>query len=100
MVACTMEPEVLLGILTRGLGISRESLGQRRANGLTRGMAAELLYKYCNVTQTEIGRWLGSIDYVSVHQLRRRARQKMHDDKGLAKRYREIEAKIRQSCNM
>jgi len=38
---------------------------------MLRIIAAELLYKYCEITQVQIGGLLGGIDYVSVHQLRR-----------------------------
>ncbi|MBE0433007.1 transposase [candidate division WOR-3 bacterium] len=95
-----LEPEQLLGILSRECGINIDSLRQRRTAGELRGIAADLLYKYCDITQTQIGRLLGNIDYVSVHQLRRRLKKKMAEDVGLREHYRRIEAKIKAACIM
>jgi len=77
----TLAPEVVLGILTRECGIKKEILQQRRVNGEIRGMVAELLYKYSAISQTQIGMLIGDIDYVSVHHLRRRFRDKMKMEK-------------------
>ncbi|MBE0433847.1 hypothetical protein IBX73_10345, partial [candidate division WOR-3 bacterium] len=95
-----LEPEQLLGILSRECGINIDSLRQRRTAGELRGIAAELLFKYCDITQTQIGRLLGNIDYVSVHQLRRRLKKKMADDPAAREHYRRIEAKIKAACIM
>ncbi|OGC41828.1 hypothetical protein A2Y85_07165 [candidate division WOR-3 bacterium RBG_13_43_14] len=94
-----LTPEVLLGLLKSEKGISEEQLG-RRGDGVMRGMVAELLYRYCNTTQRQIGGLLGGIDYVSVHQLRRRFRQKMTGDKNLLKRYKKLEARIKHACTL
>jgi putative transposase len=95
-----LAPEVFLGILRRECGITEKLLQQRGANGVLRGIVAELLYKYCEITQSQIGNLLGRIDYVSVHQLRRRMRKKMLDNEKVRQRYNSIEAKIKQSCIM
>ena len=95
MVVSTLEPEVVLGILQRDCGISEESLKVRNSNGVMRGIAAELLYKYCEITQAQIGHLLGDIDYMSVSQLRRRLKEKMNQDVGIRKRYAEVEAKLK-----
>jgi len=95
MVVSTLEPEVVVGILQRECGISEESLKVRRSNGVIRGIAAELLYKYCEITQAQIGHLLGDIDYMSVSQLRRRLKEKMNQDAEVRKRYAEFEAKLK-----
>ena len=50
------------------------------AHGVIRGVVAELLSKYCETTQSQIGRLLGDIDHGAVHVLRRRLREKMNSD--------------------
>lgn len=95
-----LEPKQLIGILRREYGITEASLKVRRSNGLIRGMAAELLYKYCEITESQIGEILGSIDYSAVYLLRRRFREKMTKDVALTKKYEKIEATVKNTCNM
>ena len=47
----TLEPEAVLGILTREFGITKTILQQRGVKGEIRGMVAELLYRYSEITQ-------------------------------------------------
>ncbi len=100
LVINVLEPEVVVDILGRQCGISRESLQKCKSNGVIRGIAAELVYKYCKITQSQIGSLLGGIDYGAVHLLRRRLREKMNKDAALKKRYEEIEAKVKSICRM
>jgi hypothetical protein len=58
-------------------------------------MVAELLYRYSEITQAQIGRLLGGIDYISVHMLRKRLRARLKIDKKLSAQFQELEAKIR-----
>ena len=97
LVNITLEPEFVLGILRREFGIHRKVLGQRGANGILRGMVAELLYKYCNITQAQIGVMLGNIDYAAVYQLRGRLKQKLCRDSDLERRFHQLEMKIKES---
>ncbi len=90
-----LEPDVVLGILEREYRISEESIRQRGANGVLRGIVAELLYKYCEITQAQIGGFLGDIDYMSVSQLRRRLKERMSEDAEISRRYTEFEASIK-----
>ena len=96
----TLEPEVVLRILRRECGISEDSLRKRGAAGELRGIVAELLYKYCEITQVQIGSLLGDIDYVSVHQLRRRLKKKMAENPKVRERYEKAEARIKTACIM
>ncbi|MBE0434026.1 transposase [candidate division WOR-3 bacterium] len=89
-----LEPEVLLGFLARECGITTEVLRTRKAHGVTRGLVAELLYKYCQITQAQIGKLLGGIDYGAVYLLRRRIRENMRTNVELKKRYDEIDTRV------
>jgi hypothetical protein len=80
IVVSILEPEEVIGKMTRECGISNKILKQRGENGVIRGIIAELLYKYCDITQQQIGSYLGAIDYMSVSQLRRRLKEKMNQE--------------------
>jgi len=47
----------------------------------------ELLYRFCNIKQPEIGRYLGNIDYSSVSISRKRLRLKIEKDVSLKERF-------------
>jgi len=93
----TLEPEVVLGILTREFGIKKGIIQRRGVNGEIRGMVAELLYKYSDITQAQIGKLIGDIDYVSVHHLRKRFREKMKKSSKVREIYKKTEVKLRSS---
>jgi hypothetical protein len=93
----TMEPEEVMGVLTRECGIKKGTLQQRGVNGDIRGMVADLLYKYCEITQAQIGKLIGDIDYVSVHHLRRRFREKMRRSSKVQETYEKAAAKLENS---
>lgn len=95
-----LEPELVLGILRRECGISEELLKERKSNGVIRGIVAELLYKYCEITQRQIGNILGGIDYGAVYLLRRRLRENMNKNESVIKKYKEIEARMINACSM
>jgi chromosomal replication initiation ATPase DnaA len=43
----------------------------------------EVLYRCCDITQPEIGRLVGGVDYSAVSQARKRLQEKMVNDKKL-----------------
>jgi hypothetical protein len=94
-----LEPEVVMGILVRECGVVKKTLQQRRTMGILRGMVAELLYRYCEITQTTIGRMLGDIDYMAVAQLRKRLRAQLDQNKEVRKRYQDMETKIQKGMS-
>ena len=87
LVASILEPEVVVRVLTKELGINGALLSKRGSNGIIRGIVAELLYRFSNLTQGQIGRMLGGIDYMTVYQLRRRLKEKLLQDEGIRKQY-------------
>jgi putative transposase len=91
IVMSVLEPEVVLGILQREYGVSTVLLKRRSAQGVLRGIVADLLYKYCEITQAQIGRLLGNIDYMAVCQLRKRLKEKMQKDKEVREKYVKME---------
>jgi len=47
----------------------------------------ELLYSFCKISQPEIGRLVGGIDYSAVNRVRRRLRSRMERKPELWKRF-------------
>jgi len=99
MTMSTLDPEVVMSIVTRECGVNKDVLKQRRVHGVIRGIVADLLYKYSSVTQTQIGQMLGDIDYMSVSQLRKRVRDKMNQDAEVRKKYDDLEATLKRSMS-
>jgi chromosomal replication initiation ATPase DnaA len=60
-------------------------------------MLMELLYRLCRITQLEIGKLVGGIDYSAVSQARKRFQQKLAVDKELRKKFFSIQGKL---CEM
>ncbi len=68
-------------------GNDRDEICRRGKNSTERSMLMELLYRFCNIRQPEIGRYLGNIDYSSVSISRKRLRLKMEKDSTLKQRF-------------
>lgn len=90
-----IEPEALMSCVAKALGIDVQSLKVRLENGVERGIVAELLYRYSDITQREIGKLLGGIDYTSVSMLRRRLKTKMANNKLVREKYAQAEQCLR-----
>ena len=97
LVARALPPEAAVRILAKELKINEELLRQTGDNGMIRGIVAELLYRYCEITQARIGSMLGDIDYMSVYQLRRRLKAKMREHEWVRKRYAAAESELKKA---
>ncbi len=59
----------------------------RGKNSTDRAILMELLYRCCNITQPEIGKLVGGIDYCAVSVARKRLRIRMEKDVSLKERF-------------
>ena len=50
----------------------------------------ELLYRFCDITQAEVGRLVGGIDYSAVSVARKRLRLRMESDAALKQQFEEM----------
>jgi len=89
------KPEDVLRIVAKELGVQLALLCTRRGDGIKRGLVAEFLYQYCDLTQAQIGKILGGIDYMAVYQLRRRLRAKLAHDADIRKRFEEADNRLK-----
>ncbi|GAH90636.1 unnamed protein product, partial [marine sediment metagenome] len=91
-----IEPEVVMRCVIETLGIEREDLQRRYINSDLRGIVCDLLHKYSGLTQLEIGKLLGGIDYTGVSKLRVRLRRRMLRDKQVSASYEKAKARLRE----
>ncbi|MCP3872469.1 MAG: hypothetical protein GY699_04845 [Desulfobacteraceae bacterium] len=68
----------------------RAKLCRRGKNSIERAMLMEILYRYCSITQPEIDRLVGGIDYSAVSVARKRLRLKMEDESVLREYFKGI----------
>ncbi|MEE9912919.1 MAG: transposase [Deltaproteobacteria bacterium] len=91
-----MTPEELIDRYTQLIKINREDLTTKGKQSTHRAMLMELLYRFCKVTQPEIGRLLGGIDYSAVSQSRKRLRQKIQNEPEWGEKFTQIQSNISQ----
>jgi len=73
---------------------TRDDLCRRGNRTPERAQLMELLYRFCDMKQPEIGRIVGGVDYSAVSQARKRLREKLEGDKELKIKYCKIEEQI------
>jgi chromosomal replication initiation ATPase DnaA len=59
-------------------------------------MLMELLYRLCRITQPEIGKLVGGIDYSAVSLARKRFRQKLMVDSELKEQFQSTQERLSQ----
>lgn len=91
-----IKPEDLINRYSQLVRINREELTRKGKQSTERAVLMELLYRLCNLTQPEIGKLLGNIDYSAVSQARKRLYSRMQNDPESAERFKQIREKITQ----
>jgi hypothetical protein len=75
-----IKPDDLIEKYAKLSNIKREELTKKGRQSTERAMLMELMYRFCNITQPEIGRMMGGIDYSAVSQERKRLLFKMQHE--------------------
>lgn len=74
--------KTVLREVARYFRLEEEKLtGRRTGHRNERGVAMELMYRYGGVSQAEIGKALGNLDYTAVSRERKRLRERVEKDK-------------------
>jgi len=94
LVVGVLEPGLVVGCVADTLGVDKENILARLGDGVVRGIVSDLLYSYSNLTQAEIGKLLGGIDYTGVSQLRRRLKKRMAEEKRIVGQYKKVEHEV------
>jgi hypothetical protein len=85
-----LQPDRLIDQFAALVGKEKEELCQRGRHSLERSMLMELLYRYGRLSQPEIGRLVGGVDYSAVSQARKRLQIKLEREQKLKKRFKQI----------
>jgi len=89
------ELEAVLKAVARHFGLAEENItGKRTGRRNERAIVMELMYRYSGVSQAEIGRALGGLDYSAVSRERKRLREKIQQKRTLRAALHEIETKL------
>lgn len=94
-----LKPEVLMSRVGEALGIDQRVFTIRGGSGVERGVVSELLYRYCGLTQVQVGQLLGGIDYSAVSKLRCRLKKAMEHDKRVREQYARAEAEVKEALS-
>jgi len=92
-----LDPEALIEKFSVLTGIAREELCRKGKLCVERAMMMELLYRLCRISQPEIGKLVGGVDYSAVSQARGRLRKRLLQDKQVRKSLAEIHRSLLQS---
>lgn len=87
--------EKVLDEVARHFKIESQELRRRRTRYRDeRAVGMEFLYRYSGLSQMEIGRQMGGLDYTAVSRERKRLREKMGSDIQLRRSLKQIEASL------
>ena len=94
------KPEELIDHYAQMMGKERGELCNRGRKTVDRSMLMEALYRYCKLTQCEIGRLVGGIDYSAVSQARKRLQIRMEREPQLRKRFDKLQDQFLQKSKI
>ncbi|MFH0994539.1 MAG: transposase [Pseudomonadota bacterium] len=86
----SLKPQAVIEGFIEITGKQTEELFQRGRCAAERSLLMEVLYRCCDITQPDIGRLFGGVDYSAVSQARKRLREKMAIDENLKWKYDKI----------
>lgn len=81
-----VRPDELIDKYCEYIGKDQGAICGKGKNSIDRAILMELLYQYCSITQPEIGRLLGGIDYSAVSVSRKRLRRKKEIDPSISQK--------------
>ena len=91
-----ISPEALIVQYAKLVGIKREELTTKGRQSTERAMLMELLYRFCRITQPEIGKLIGGIDYSVVSQAQKRMQLKIQNEPEWGDKFNQIQNKLGQ----
>lgn len=80
-------PQELIEQYLQLIGGTREEICRRGRHLPERTILMELLYRFCRITQQEIGSYMGGLDYSSVSNVRRRLLSRIGHDQQLERKF-------------
>jgi hypothetical protein len=95
LMAKVIPPDKLMASVASSLGVEVQTFSLRLGDGINRGIVAELLYRYSDLSQQNIGNLLGGINYTAVSMLRSRLKKIMSEDEKVKTQYVKAERSLR-----
>jgi len=89
-------PDELIDRYAKLVGMKREELTKRGRQSTERAMLMEFLYRFCCITQPQIGKLLCDIDYSAVSQTRKRVQLKIQNDPEWGQKFNQIQNELGQ----
>ncbi len=87
-------PEDLISNFLQITGADENGICRRGHHSTDRAILMELLYRVCHISQPEIGKLVGGIDYSAVSVARKRLRAKMEANVSLRQKFEDIAIKL------
>jgi len=91
-----LDPEAVVERFSALTGIAREELCRKGKQSVERAMLMELIYRFCQISQPEIGKLVGGLDYAAVSQARGRLHKRLAQDEQVRKRFQQIHSSLLQ----
>jgi REP element-mobilizing transposase RayT len=89
-------PDELIDRYAKLVEMKREELTKKGRQSTERAILMELLYRFCRITQPEIGKLLGGIDYSAVSQARKRVQLKIQNEPEWGNKFNQIQNELGQ----
>jgi putative transposase len=90
-----IEPAAVIRCAAEVFDVDERSILDYYGDSTIRGIVCEFLYRYSDITQSEIGEILGRISYSGVSKLRFRLSEKLTNNPRVASKYVEIEKRLK-----
>ncbi len=90
------QPGELIDIFSRLVGKDKGEMCKRGKQSVERLMLMELLYRFCQINQPEIGNLMGNIDYSAVSRARKRLQTRLEQDQKLKRRFTRVSNQLSQ----
>jgi chromosomal replication initiation ATPase DnaA len=92
----SVPPDQLIDQYAQLVKLNREALTTKGKQSTERAMLMELLHRFCKITQPEIGRLSGGIDYSAVSQARKQLHMKIRNEPEWEKKFNQMQGRLSQ----
>jgi REP element-mobilizing transposase RayT len=89
-IAPAYDPGMILDLVADSLALTPERITAKGKRTPARGMAMELMMRYCSLTQPEVGRFFNNVDYSTVSVERNRFLKQLEHDENLREAFTHI----------
>jgi REP element-mobilizing transposase RayT len=88
------DPKELIIHVCDLMEMNEDEICRKGRNSIERAMLMEMLYRFCNITQPEIGNLVGGIDYSAVSLARQRLQVRLTQEPKLRKKFNQLQNQL------